>query len=1443
MTEKPGTDENSATPPESGRHSLSANANRPVGPRWWSPRGGTISTFADELLPDPASKYGRDLNPRLVALDDCADKPCLVLFGEPGMGKSTELRRAFEVSRKAAQPCVFVDCRDISNDEALTQFFLSDPALLAWKAGNSELTLFIDSLDEGLLSSETLAGTIATALGPLDIERLTLRIACRTAEWPTPFEGSLRRLWGDARVEVLELAPLTQSDVETAAVEQSLNPATFLDAATNAGAGALLARPVTMNLLLAIFSRERALPARRADVYHEGMRVLSEEVNVHRRSRQRTGALSAEQRVVVAGRIAAMTVLANRAAIWTEVDRGDVPAGAVAIGELTWGTEPIDLSGDDRLSITSAAVDEALRITGLFSSGGENLLVWAHRSFAEYLAAAWAATRSLPLPQIQSLFFVSVEGGLRVPPQLRETASWFAAMSTDAFDYLLEHDPAVLVLSDVHVVDSTKRRRLVAALLDAAERHEEPSRSSRDHVLLGRLSYPEMPYDLREILTTSTTTERLEFALRLIEAGVITGLEMEIAALAMEPTTAVRVRVGAVRALGVLPDGEATLHLMNIASLPPEDDEEQRLIGFALATLWPEQIALDELIELLEPIRHNALIGQYHHFLWSLRDGFTSVEALAFLKGVDERGPASLEYAGLLEGALFRAWGDISTPEEAGVVARVLIRLVESGNHHLTSDTLRGLAAAASADSERRRMVLLQILASDDSHRRTPVTTVMVQLRELLQAADAPWALDLLTGSSARASEVDRAEQALLSLVQWVLDRSDPEAMDKLIVAMHADEGVLARFGPLQIEIVSPEAENARELQEMQDSITTRMAQDVEALAPIAARLDQHLTASASGQATAWIAIDRELTVDDGTDYWSSYFRLDVRETPGWLEVSPIERARIVDAAERYIRLVNPKTDEWIESNQYPIAVPAGFRAMRLLLEERPDCLTSLPSDAWARWAGVLLRTNAPDEAGGKTRSTLLAEAQRHAGDEVRRAILVKAAYDDRTSQTFYDLDMLGDLWDGDLAQRFLEGIQARSYSAPGAARLLEFVLARGPAVERQRALAFAMAALSGLSATDADEAERAREMAGVLLLEANRGTHGSSDQEWDRAWKLISADLETFRGIVLTVALKETAIDRLLKQLDERQMAQLFGRLEELFPHAADPPITAMKASWVTPVSAARDWRDAVLRRLESRGTEAAVRELRGLRARFAALPWLSWHIANARREVTRLGWVAVSTTELRRLGADPARRLVHDGNDLLRVIQESLDRLQRELIGDTPAAETLWDQRTKGWRPKAESVLANVVKRHLTRDLVRRGIVANREVEIRGSIAGTKGARTDVHVDAVARNVSNQYSVVTVVIEVKGAWHAETATALTTQLVDRYLYPAGEAEHGMFLVGWYDCPQWEASDRRRAQARKHRTMGKLGGLLRRQAAKVRSRGLSVEMRILDIRLETSTQ
>ena len=139
--------------------------------------------------------------------------------------------------------------------------------------------------------------------------------------------------------------------------------------------------------------------------------------------------------------------------------------------------------------------------------------------------------------------------------------------------------------------------------------------------------------------------------------------------------------------------------------------------------------------------------------------------------------------------------------------------------------------------------------------------------------------------------------------------------------------------------------------------------------------------------------------------------------------------------------------------------------------------------------------------------------------------------------------------------------------------------------------------------------------------------------------------------------------------------------------------------------------------------------------------------------------------------------------------------------------------------------------VARNLEPELEKRGIVVAREVQTR------RGERTDVYVTALIPGLAGgTFEQIRVIIEAKGCWHRELKTAMETQLVDRYLKEY-ECNHGIYLVGWYVCDQWDEDDRRKIDTPKW-SVQEARQFFEEQAAKLSASNPTIQAVVLNTAL-----
>ncbi len=117
----------------------------------------------------------------------------------------------------------------------------------------------------------------------------------------------------------------------------------------------------------------------------------------------------------------------------------------------------------------------------------------------------------------------------------------------------------------------------------------------------------------------------------------------------------------------------------------------------------------------------------------------------------------------------------------------------------------------------------------------------------------------------------------------------------------------------------------------------------------------------------------------------------------------------------------------------------------------------------------------------------------------------------------------------------------------------------------------------------------------------------------------------------------------------------------------------------------------------------------------------------------------------------------------------------------------------------PKTSQRVADRIVRHFREDLRERGIVVNREVQIRRGIGDRTGQRVDIYADAITQvRPGAIYGQIHTITEVKGNWNKELRTAMEAPLRDRYL-ERNPCRNGLYLVAWFASPKWSDSDSRK--------------------------------------------
>ncbi len=656
----------------------------------------------------------------------------------------------------------------------------------------------------------------------------------------------------------------------------------------------------------------------------------------------------------------------------------------------------------------------------------------------------------------------------------------------------------------------------------------------------------------------------------------------------------------------------------------------------------------------------------------------------------------------------------------------------------------------------------------------------------MILRADSAWFL-----SQVENARSDHRKGLLSRLVAETFDAQDHELFERIYPLAETEailrEGLREYIGP--IDLSSGWADRQRKTYEHnQKWATERAAEEARrsSQTPVSQQIDDLLDRAEAGDTESWWQINLLLGFDDENVETFQVHHGQLTDTPGWATADPARRQRLLDTAHRYLLHADPHTEEWIEDTKpsFDLRPPAAYRAFRLFCDEGPALLQNLSPAIWKKWTPAILYFMDRGTDTVEARQQLFCSCYQHAATEtlaqfskiLDRAINAGGSPFTKEVAGCFDTRLGEVLWKR--AQGFEEDDRPRL-------RLLRLLLQ----VDYPPARTYVEAKLGPMT-RPGEDSEDSAVLAGYLLV-----LH-ASDCGWQTLWPLFSERTDLGRAIWLKLGGAPMDRPSQLFQLAPSALANLYLWLEGSMPwHELPDPGEGSYTG--TPLEDVNRLRWGLVEFLVKAGTHEACDALRQIVDALDEPATLRWRLREAEQNLRKKTFPWPSPAEvLQFLDRAPRARLVRSEAEMLEVVIESLGRLQEELHGETSAVPDLWNEFDGKWRPKDENHLSDYVKRFLDRDLAKSGVIVNREVEIRRrqGDGGAPGERTDIEVNARVPQTGER---LTVIVEVKGSWNAKLNTAMETQLADRYVRD-NPCRHGLYLVGWFVCPQWDPDDRR---------------------------------------------
>ncbi len=1412
--------------------------------RFWCPRDTQIDLSDQGYLVDPDSEYGKHANPKLVGMEAIADIPCLVLLGEPGIGKSQEITNLANYTEEQLNPSHLPLKIDLRSCSSLKADLIQDQDFINWVDGEHRLYLFLDSLDEGLLEIRNLATQLVDEFSKQKyrdkLNRLYLRIACRTTVFPKVLEEGLEKLW-EKDLRIYKLTQLRQVDVEIAVTEHSLDADAFLREVNLKSIVPFAIKPICLEFLIKIFQEnQQQFPAnqRLVDLYEKGCRYLCKEHNLNRIASHQDENLDEDERFIIAARIAAIMVFCLRPTVWTSPCSGNDPDKDVLIKEFCLGNEN---AHGRPLLVTESVIREVLD-SGLFSSRDDNRIGWAHQTYAEFLAAWYLTQHTFRLPRISGLI-IHYDG--RVVHQLRETTAWLANLMPEVFQKVMEIDPYVLLQSDMSTVDDGNKSKLVELLLKLLNEESFGYFWCR----YNKLNHAGLADQLESYICDTTKSELSRLvAIHIAQDCDVKSVQNTLANIALDPNQPYAVRTHAARVICAMGDEETKARLKPLAFGEVGDDLGDDLKGYGLRAIWSQHITIEELLSYLTPPTQRESIpcigGVYQDFIATeLAEHLQLCDLPVILRWL-EKLPARYDlpypYGELADSVMLKARQHLEKPDVRIAFAKLTILKLKraEGGWSLLPQIFPCNSSdnpCDDADEQRRQLIttFVSLLSESEDY--------FLWLKDTLYPKDISWIIDNITSTKS-----DKAANIWVKLLREALTWENTKHIDAILEACNMSPFIRTEF-EVDITPIELDSEKARQAKANYLETQSQPHQSIFELLHSQSLLAK-LEIVESGQPHLWWQIVIEMAQLTNASYSNHHvFEPDITKLQGWKAAEADIRARIIKTAKDYLNAGNPETKAWIGTNNFFHSAIAGYQALCLLVKQEPEFISIISPDTWTKWIASILKLISVSRMSRVIQDEIFRKivkvAYQNIPDEFIETLIILMIQNNYQPRTHYTHDLyrsIKEILGQYLASLILDRITDKNLTTG----LLEVLLTDLFIEDVYKAKEVAKTFIPKII-PESGEGRNKAIIATRLML-----TNYVDNDSWLVFWSATQQDYPFRKEILKYIASTSVYEGQIEEKIKEDYLADLYIFLTQQYPEIEQPKPKiqepgSLEFQELGESDSIRKWRNNIPQCLQARGTpeacdalEKIIRELPEKQEQLQAI------LLKTKDLVHYKNWKPPKPEDLLQIILHQEKRLVRDGYELLNVLIESLERLEFDLHKETPAVMSLWNTWNecgeKSYKPKDENEFSDYVKNFLDNDLKLRGIIVNREVEIRPNNGGKTGERTDIHVNAISKHTnSTLYDTVTVIIEVKGCWHPALKTAMKTQLVDRYLTD-NTCKYGLYLIGWFNCQQWSDNDSRKKGVPKKMTLNEAKEQFAQQAQELSSSGKFVKVFVLDTALRS---
>jgi hypothetical protein len=1386
--------------------------------RFWCPREGKINLNDDGFLYDPESKNIYYIQQDAQSFEKYAQVPCIILLGEPGIGKSTEIINAYEITKGLVdnheKQTLYKNLNAYSDITSLLKDVFESEEINLCKKQNIPFYLFLDSLDECRFRIDTISQILYQQIEKLYYDNFFLRIACRTAEWPGSLEEGLTKIWGKERLVFIELVPLRKKDVEIACITRHFHYNNFLTQILEREVQPLAIKPITLNFLLDIFGREPNLPNTRLELFDQGIRLLIEEHNPSRKESKIIGQFPVAQKINVAERIAAIMILCNINVI-TQDNYSD--------NEMGLTKEEIIDSDDSNFRVIESVIE-----SGLFSSRGKNRMGWAHQSYAEFLAARFLINNIFSEEQLFNFILDSVFGERKIIPPLNETVAWLVDMKPDLFKHLVKNNVEVMLKSGLILQDNNDKALLVRHLLTKFAQQKLFDLKYSFNNYYKKLTHPNLSKQLRPFIIDKKKSWYVRTAAILIarECDQVELLD-DLVKIFCDSNDSLEIRIDIGWCLYHIADEPSLLKMKKVLDTDLKEDEDDELKNVCLFALWPKHLATLELFSFLQRPKNTNYIGGFYHLSDKIIEEKILLQdlpiALNWMGTLGTRhGSGLYHYEGLMDYIMYEGWKNLENPEILHSYVGAIKRLRRNYDELIIKKNKLEFEAELQQEDTKRRLLIESIVNSLTDY-VNGIELFLGHNFQLVFTKDFSWLLN-----QAHKEKDEKKSRAWATLANWHFDINNTTNSEHLLGITEKNEIIKNEFSTWLIPIELGSEKAKKDKNRYMKFYKPRIHNDKRPLRKLdwEERVFHKLLELEKGNSDAYwqllylIQFDPEKENNNSDDY-----AYDIQTLPGWRHLDIDQQQLVIDSSKTYLVEADPYDDKWLGQKIVYKSSRAGYRAICLLYKRDEVFVNTLDERIWKKWAASVIDypsyTNTENKSFQKRIIELTYKKAPNESLNVLKVLLDEECDEDDV----YILNNFEDCWDENISQIVYYKLKSGETKVKVFSTLLRYLFKYNYKPAEDYFFCF----ISKPLPTDPDLLQKIVLGCSLLIVYRTRDF-------WKPIWQLIKKYPDEV-GKKLIIKLPYTREEKInyLDELKEQELADLVVWITKNFADSANTRRWGIQE--VTPEKEVMRFRDSIIEHLKLRGQKEAHKAIEFLKKQLPEIEWLS-RVEYESKIVTRIkSWQPTSVKEFKQLVANNKSRYIQTDDDLLRTVLESLERLQKELHGETPAVKFLWNSKPENVTPKEETELSNFIKRHLKKDL--QNVFVNREVEIRGRRGKVQGEKPDIIVEAVKYDsYKKPIERLSLIIEVKCCFNKEYLTAMKTQLADRYLNN-NQTKYGIYIGGWYMCDGWDFKDPRlKRSVGRNKTLREIEKYFADQAKELSQNGLVVKSFVMDCRL-----